>query len=198
MNKKIILRYILLNIYLDQWKPGDKISTIRELSIKFHVNLNTIKKILNKLVTEKILISQERIGYFINSNIYSILPFSLRQQYNVFEHSFEVYNNKNITTLIKKYSFNKTDVDIWCESQIDNDIFFKFKYNIKKSFMYNLAFSGFIVFRIYSNFIIEKINNNTYVLEKRYLYDEDNNLLVKEKIYIPINIWKNIKIFSLL
>ena len=55
--------------------------------------------------------------------------------------------------------------------------------------MYNLAINGIVINKIKSYFKIKNINKKDYLAEKRSLIDIDNNLVVKEIIYIPYEIW---------
>lgn len=61
-----IADYISENILTEKWKEGDRVYSVRELSMKLQVNPNTVMRTYNHLQSEKVLHNQRGIGYFIS------------------------------------------------------------------------------------------------------------------------------------
>lgn len=57
-------------------KAGDKLESVRALSLTLSVNPNTIQKAYNELCTTNIAISVPGRGYFVSENAYDILKAS--------------------------------------------------------------------------------------------------------------------------
>ena len=73
-NSNYIKRYILLNIFVNKWKPGDKILTAKQLAIKFNVSLPTVKKEMENFKKNNILKSKLRKGFFCKWKFISNRP----------------------------------------------------------------------------------------------------------------------------
>lgn len=63
--KKIIIKYILEQISLGRWKPGDKILTKYQLSQYFGVNPNTAQSAVHELIIKGILTSKNGAGVYV-------------------------------------------------------------------------------------------------------------------------------------
>lgn len=50
------------------WKVGEKIPSIRELAIDLEVNPNTVAKTYGYLETERIIVKERGIGYYVADN----------------------------------------------------------------------------------------------------------------------------------
>lgn len=191
MTKKDILkRYILLNIYLGKWQPGDKIPSSQQFSIKFDVTSQTVKKLLTRLHDNGVLSSRERVGYFINENIYKMIPLSLRRKYDVvvIKHSSKLEDDKYVIT--KEYATKKSDPTLmWGVTYISKTIFDKLDFSYDKTLMYNLAFNGLLIYSYESEYKCVSIKNKNYILAARTFRDQKNKLIVKEDVYVPIEIW---------
>ncbi|MBB6478922.1 GntR family transcriptional regulator [Spirochaeta isovalerica] len=61
-----IAEYVSENILTSKWKEGDRILSVRELSMKLQVNPNTVMRTYNHLQSEEVLYNQRGIGYFIS------------------------------------------------------------------------------------------------------------------------------------
>lgn len=68
-NRPIYLQiadYIYENILLEKWKEGERISSVREMSMKLQVNPNTVMRSYTHLQSEDVLHNRRGIGYFIS------------------------------------------------------------------------------------------------------------------------------------
>lgn len=61
-----IADYINENILLEKWKEGERILSVREMSMKLQVNPNTVMRSYTHLQNEEVLHNQRGIGYFIS------------------------------------------------------------------------------------------------------------------------------------
>lgn len=61
-----IADYINENILLEKWKEGDRILSVRELSMNLQVNPNTVMRTFTHLQNEEIIFNQRGIGYFVS------------------------------------------------------------------------------------------------------------------------------------
>ena len=59
-----IADFVCEKILLEQWLPGERIPSIRELAIQLEVNPNTIMRTCEFLQAEGILLNQRGIGLF--------------------------------------------------------------------------------------------------------------------------------------
>lgn len=61
-----IAEYINENILTNKWKEGDRILSVREMSMNLQVNPNTVMRTYTHLQNEDILRNQRGIGYFVS------------------------------------------------------------------------------------------------------------------------------------
>lgn len=61
-----IADYINENILLNKWKEGERILSVREMSMNLQVNPNTVMRSYTHLQNEDVLHNQRGIGYFIS------------------------------------------------------------------------------------------------------------------------------------
>lgn len=61
-----IADYINENILLEKWKEGDRILSVREMSMNLQVNPNTVMRTYTHLQNEEVLHNQRGIGYFVS------------------------------------------------------------------------------------------------------------------------------------
>ncbi len=54
------------NILLGQWKPGDRIPSVREMAVTTEVNPNTIMRTYTYLQDQGIIFNKRGIGYFVS------------------------------------------------------------------------------------------------------------------------------------
>lgn len=63
-----IAAYISEKVILKQWQAGDKIPSVRELSVELEVNPNTVMRAYEYLKNLQIIFDKRGIGYFIADN----------------------------------------------------------------------------------------------------------------------------------
>ncbi|MBO8130809.1 MAG: GntR family transcriptional regulator [Candidatus Marinimicrobia bacterium] len=67
-----IADYILDNIILKNWKPGDKIPSVREMAVNIEVNPNTVMRTYNYLQDKGVIFNKRGIGYFVSEDAYEL------------------------------------------------------------------------------------------------------------------------------
>jgi DNA-binding transcriptional regulator YhcF (GntR family) len=60
-----IADYVCERILLKEWKPGDRIPSVRELAVQLEVNPNTVMRTYEFLQQQEIIFNQRGIGFFI-------------------------------------------------------------------------------------------------------------------------------------
>jgi len=63
-----IIEHIKLQIISDEYKPKQKIPSVRELSLDFGVNPNTIQKALSELENMGLILTERTNGKFVTSD----------------------------------------------------------------------------------------------------------------------------------
>lgn len=63
-----IMNKIKSNIVSGQWKEGDRVPSVRELSAVFGVNPNTMQRALTELEREELLFSERTAGRFVTKD----------------------------------------------------------------------------------------------------------------------------------
>ncbi len=60
----------LENILQGKWAKGDKIASIRDISVEFEVNPNTTMRTFNFLQEKEIIYNKRGVGYFVSEEGY--------------------------------------------------------------------------------------------------------------------------------
>jgi DNA-binding transcriptional regulator YhcF (GntR family) len=63
-----IADYVCEKILLKEWKPDERIPSVRELAIQLEVNPNTVMRTFEFLQQQEIIYNQRGIGYFVSPN----------------------------------------------------------------------------------------------------------------------------------
>lgn len=63
-----IADFICERILLEQWKPAERIPSVRELAAQLEVNPNTVMRTYEFLQQQNIIFNQRGIGYFVTTN----------------------------------------------------------------------------------------------------------------------------------
>lgn len=63
-----IVDFICEKILLKEWKPEDKIPSVRELAVQLEVNPNTVMRTYEFLKQQEIIQDKRGIGYFVTTN----------------------------------------------------------------------------------------------------------------------------------
>ena len=62
-----IADFICEKVLLGQWKPEERIPSVRELAVQLEVNPNTVMRTYEFLQGENIIYNQRGIGYFVGT-----------------------------------------------------------------------------------------------------------------------------------
>lgn len=62
-----IAEYIGEQILVENWKPDDKIPSIRELAVQLEVNPNTVQRTYDFLQTREVIYTKRGLGYFVGA-----------------------------------------------------------------------------------------------------------------------------------
>lgn len=63
-----IADHVCEKILLQEWKPGARIPSVRELAVQLEVNPNTVMRTFEHLQQQDIIYNQRGIGYFVSPN----------------------------------------------------------------------------------------------------------------------------------
>jgi DNA-binding transcriptional regulator YhcF (GntR family) len=61
-----IADHVCEKIFLQEWKPGMRIPSVRELAVQLEVNPNTVMRTYEHLQQQEIIFNQRGIGYFVS------------------------------------------------------------------------------------------------------------------------------------
>jgi DNA-binding transcriptional regulator YhcF (GntR family) len=62
-----IADYVCEKILLQEWKPEERIPSVRELAVQLEVNPNTVMRTFEFLQQQEIIYNQRGIGYFVSA-----------------------------------------------------------------------------------------------------------------------------------
>ncbi|MFI5155658.1 MAG: GntR family transcriptional regulator [Chitinophagales bacterium] len=65
-----IADYISERVLLKEWKPEERIPSVRELAVQLEVNPNTVMRTFEFLQQQEIIYNQRGIGYFVAPSAY--------------------------------------------------------------------------------------------------------------------------------
>lgn len=65
-----IADHICEKILLKEWKPEERIPSVRELAVQLEVNPNTVMRTFEFLQQQEIIYNQRGIGYFVSATAY--------------------------------------------------------------------------------------------------------------------------------
>ena len=193
-NKIKLQTHILKNLYQEKWRLGDKVPSVNDFAKEIEIPVSTVKQVLNLFIAAGVLISKPKKGYYVNPNLFNIIPISIRRKFDLdfSNSSFKVDKTEHGVELIKTYKKNGK-VIVWVETNMEKDTFTKNKYKTNLTFMHNLANQGFIITKINSSFRSLMLDAKQWVVEDRWLFDATNTLIVKEKIFVLQEYWKEIR-----
>lgn len=63
-----IVNWVFEQILTENWKPGEKAMSVRELAVHFEVNPNTVMRSYDYLQTNEIISNKRGIGFFITED----------------------------------------------------------------------------------------------------------------------------------
>ena len=64
-----IIEYVKMQIINSQYQAGDRLPSVRELSLMFEVNPNTVQKALGELEDKGLIFTERTNGKFVTKNI---------------------------------------------------------------------------------------------------------------------------------
>lgn len=76
-----ITDYFCDQILLQDWKPGDRIPSVREVAVQMEVNPNTAIRAFHNLQEEGILYNQRGVGYFVAEGAEKIVKEKRRKEF---------------------------------------------------------------------------------------------------------------------
>ncbi len=66
-----IADYVCEKILLKEWKPEERVPSVRELAMQLEVNPNTVMRTFEFLQQQEIIYNQRGIGYFVAGDAYN-------------------------------------------------------------------------------------------------------------------------------
>lgn len=95
-------------IISNEYEMGEKISSVRDFSLEFQVNINTVQRALTELIQEGVVITKRGRGNFITDDIEIIDRLKINKVRSVIEAMYSSLNsmgltNQEILIYIKKY-----------------------------------------------------------------------------------------------
>jgi len=76
-----IASYILKGIAKKKWKEGERIPSVRDLSLVIKVNPNTIVRSFNYLQAKEFIFNKSGLGYFVCKGIYEKAREAVKQDF---------------------------------------------------------------------------------------------------------------------
>ncbi len=173
-------------IFSEEWKEGDKICSLQQLSIKFGISKLTIAKVVSEFVSKGWLDAREKKGIYLAQNFFALFPLSFRKMLNI-----EVENVKTtigtitpgVFSLDKKYiangEFVATNFTIISSSKFNIE-----KFDKNKTLLLNLAEMDIIPMEIeeYTNF--EETGNDLKLFITRRYFNEEKDMYLVEEYFI--------------
>jgi GntR family transcriptional regulator len=73
--------YFCDQILSQDWKPGDRIPSVREVAVQMEVNPNTAIRAFHNLQEEGVLYNQRGVGYFVDEDAEKIVKEKRRKEF---------------------------------------------------------------------------------------------------------------------
>jgi GntR family transcriptional regulator len=86
-----IADYVCEKILLKEWKPEDKVTSVRELAMQLEVNPNTVMRSFEFLTQQNIIYTQRGVGYFVAADAYK----------NAMQYRKQEFNEKDLPPLFR-------------------------------------------------------------------------------------------------
>lgn len=106
-----IVNWVFEQILLENWKPGDKAKSVRELAVQFEVNPNTVMRSYEYLQNNNIIVNKRGIGFFVSEDAVDIIQNIRKKQFMEEEVPAFIKNlkllNVDIQEIIKLYQENE-------------------------------------------------------------------------------------------
>ena len=86
-----IADYVCEKILLKEWKPEERIPSVRELAIQLEVNPNTVMRTFDFLQQQEIIYNQRGIGYFVGAAAYK----------NALQYRKDAFSEKDLPSIFR-------------------------------------------------------------------------------------------------
>jgi len=86
-----IADYVCEKILLKEWKPEERIPSVRELAVQLEVNPNTVMRTFEFLQQQEIIYNQRGIGYFVG-------PSALK---NALQYRKDAFSEKDLPNIFR-------------------------------------------------------------------------------------------------
>src|ERR1700712_1101749 len=86
-----IADYVCEKILLKEWKPDERIPSVRELAVQLEVNPNTVMRTFDFLQQQEIIYNQRGIGYFVGAAAYK----------NALQYRKEAFSDKDLPSIFR-------------------------------------------------------------------------------------------------
>lgn len=103
-NQSIYLQiadYLCERILLKEWKPEERVPSVRELAVSLEVNPNTVMRTFEFLQQQEIIYNQRGIGYFVAPKAYT----------NALHYRKEEFLDKDLPALFRNIYLLGMDMD---------------------------------------------------------------------------------------
>ncbi|HMJ70164.1 MAG TPA: GntR family transcriptional regulator [Cyclobacteriaceae bacterium] len=96
-----IAEYACEKILLNEWKPGDRVPSIRDLAVELEVNPNTVMRTYDFLQTSDIIYNERGVGLFVG-------PKASRNALDYLQNEF---TQNSLPHLFRRLALLEMDVD---------------------------------------------------------------------------------------
>jgi len=86
-----IADYVCEKILLKEWKPGERVPSVRELAVQLEVNPNTVMRTFDFLQQQEIIQNQRGIGYFVTATAHK----------NALHYRKEAFSEKDLPSIFR-------------------------------------------------------------------------------------------------
>jgi len=96
-----IADYVCEKVLLKEWKPDERIPSVRELAVQLEVNPNTVMRTFDFLQQQEIIYNQRGIGYFVGGSAYK----------NALRYRKEAFSEKDLPQIFRNMYLLGMDLD---------------------------------------------------------------------------------------
>lgn len=96
-----IADYVCEKVLLKEWKPDQRIPSVRELAMQLEVNPNTVMRTFEFLQQQEIIYNQRGIGYFV-------APTAIK---NAIQYRRDEFTEKDLPSIFRNMYLLDIDVD---------------------------------------------------------------------------------------
>ncbi len=80
-----IVDYVAVRILKKEWTGGDRLPSVRDLSVRLEVNPNTVQRSYSRLQDQGLIVNQRGVGYFVADNAFDRARTSRRDRFERIE-----------------------------------------------------------------------------------------------------------------